>query len=45
MKFLFSDANACYNKPCLHGNCTVVKGGFSCKCSQGYKGRNCNVKS
>ena len=48
--FLISDIYApvievdeCESSPCLHGNCTNGKNGFTCECQDGFTGSSCET--
>ncbi|RDD42220.1 Mucin-like protein, partial [Trichoplax sp. H2] len=32
------------SNPCANGRCVLTLNGYSCKCSQGYTGRNCEIE-
>ena len=38
-----SDIDECLNKPCKHGDCRNVEGGYVCDCHEGYEGDFCDV--
>ncbi|XP_078574798.1 uncharacterized protein LOC144861013 [Branchiostoma floridae x Branchiostoma japonicum] len=39
---LCADRNECLDSPCAHGTCTDTIGGYTCGCSNGWGGANCN---
>lgn len=42
--FISADGDICnVQKPCKNGaQCTNIVGGYHCKCSGGFKGKNCD---
>ncbi|KAI8477562.1 hypothetical protein Bbelb_447050, partial [Branchiostoma belcheri] len=36
-----TDINECYNEPCQHGSCVNKDVGYTCTCSPGWTGQNC----
>ena len=41
---MFADIDKCASAPCQNGGiCKDLRNGYSCDCSQGYKGVNCQI--
>ena len=36
-----TDIDECLDKPCRHGKCENHVRGYTCHCSRGYEGKNC----
>jgi len=42
--FFYPDINECASSPCLHGGtCLDGVNAYTCTCSAGYSGRNCEI--
>ncbi|XP_072387451.1 protocadherin-like wing polarity protein stan isoform X2 [Diabrotica undecimpunctata] len=40
-----TEVNLCYSSPCRNnGTCKIREGGYTCVCSTGYTGENCEIK-
>lgn len=39
----FTDINECLSSPCQHGTCIDKVDSYSCNCSPGYIGRDCDT--
>jgi hypothetical protein len=37
------DIDDCLRRPCLHGACTDLVNNYTCTCTPGYTGRNCQT--
>ena len=42
LKSFCSDIDECANNPCQHGSCLDLVNDYTCECSPGFKGKDCD---
>jgi hypothetical protein len=43
LTFHIVDIDGCQSSPCLHGTCQDHPNGYTCTCSHGYTGTDCDT--
>lgn len=41
-KFCELKSDQCLERPCSHGKCRLLEGGYACVCDLGFTGQNCD---
>ena len=41
--YVYTELDECLSGPCLNGNCTDILNGYTCSCSEGFTGLQCEI--